>query len=101
MIVMGSFIAVARMHATGRVRPELIQDGLAVLEPQGFQKTIPRILVGIVQVLNAIMQKKKFDQHSGSNSDPPCEPENVDHNLNRNVDQISVVEYQGLGFHQH
>jgi hypothetical protein len=49
-------------------------------------------LTGLIQIPNAIIQKKKSDQHSRSNSDPPYEFEKVDH--------ISFVEYLGLGCHQ-
>jgi hypothetical protein len=33
--------------------------------------------------------------------DPLAKSENVDHNLNRNVDQVSLFEYPGSGFHRH
>jgi hypothetical protein len=50
-------------------------------------------LTGLIQIPDAIIQEKNSDQHSDSNSDPPSEF--------KDVDQVSFVEYLGLGFHQH
>jgi hypothetical protein len=53
-------------------------------------------VIDIIQILHAIIQKRKSDP-SGSNSDPPSQSENSDHDLNGNVDQISFSGIAGIG----